>query len=446
MSVSVHLSDCVAWLAEQAERIARGEAAAFDACVTDPPYHLTSIVKRFSGAKAESHLSVAAGKDLSKIKSPQYKRLSKGFMGKQWDGGDIAFRPETWRAVYDCMKPGAHLIAFSGTRTYHRMACAIEDAGFEICDQLKFDHSLAPLWDGLWDSLDPWQAETLARLLDGMSMEGQLAWCYGSGFPKSHDVSKATDKAAAWQGWGTALKPAWEPICLARKPISESSIAANVLAHGTGALNIDGCRIDAAGRPMIESRSDASVNTFGNGLNGFRAAGKTNLGRWPANICHDGSDEVLAGFPSETGKAGSGSGSGGIWSVSTGKPAGPQHGDSGSAARFFYSAKAGPLDRLGSDHPTVKRVDLMCWLLRMVTPPGGRVLDPFAGSGTTGIAAMAEGFDATLIDIEPDHVRDIERKIALLRGEAAGLFDQHVNRRAAPKGPEDLPMFGGAAA
>lgn len=117
-------------------------------------------------------------------------------MGKTWDGGDVAFRPETWAAVLACMKPGAHLVAFSGTRTYHRMACAIEDAGFEIRDQLKFDYSLEPVWSDLWASLEPWQAEALARVLDSMGHGGQLAWAYGSGFPKSHDVSKAIDRAA----------------------------------------------------------------------------------------------------------------------------------------------------------------------------------------------------------------------------------------------------------
>ena len=177
--ITIDHADCLEWLRRRAEAIARGEAEAFDACVTDPPYHLTSIVKRFGGKRA------AAAKD----RDGAFRRQSRGFMGKQWDGGDIAQRVETWDLVLACLKPGAHLIAFSGTRTYHRMAVAIEDAGFEIRDCLM--------------------------------------WHYGSGFPKSHDVAKAinkgehaTEAARAWQGWGTALKPSTEPIVLARAPLA----------------------------------------------------------------------------------------------------------------------------------------------------------------------------------------------------------------------------------
>jgi len=285
VTITLHHTDCLAWLAAY-------EGPLFDSCVTDPPYHLTSIVKRF-GKSGSAEAKVGA--------TGAYARASKGFMGKEWDGGDIAFRPETWRAVFDVLKPGAHLVAFSGTRTYHRMACAIEDAGFEIRDQ--------------------------------------LAWAYGSGFPKSHDVSKGIDKAAGvgfmgpegpggynvtknqlsrtgdttpeatqWQGWGSALKPAWEPICFARKPLSESSIAANVLAHGTGAINVDGCRVGTDGGGTHCNNRDASGKCMGHGNGGRSTSGETfhgpetEGGRWPANILHDGSPEVLAGFP-DTGEA-----------------------------------------------------------------------------------------------------------------------------------------------
>ena len=214
--IELHCGDCLAVLPTLAEN-------SVDSCVTDPPYHLTSIVNRFG---ADNAAACKVGK------TGAYARASAGFMGKKWDGGDIAFRVETWREVFRVLKPGAHLVAFSGTRTYHRMACAIEDAGFEIRDQIQ--------------------------------------WLYGSGFPKSHDVSKGIDRAAgadrdpdnysgpnglnsvygtnmgggvtlergspataaaaaAWEGWGTALKPASEPIVLARKPLSESTVAANVL-------------------------------------------------------------------------------------------------------------------------------------------------------------------------------------------------------------------------
>lgn len=432
--ISIHHSDCVAWLQAY-------DGPLFDSCVTDPPYHLTSIVKRFGGKDAAPAMVGATG---------AYARASKGFMGKEWDGGDVAFRPETWRAVYDKLKPGAHLVAFSGTRTYHRMACAIEDAGFEIRDQLQ--------------------------------------WLYGSGFPKSHDVSKGIDKslglenereithykgqgprsmfdggkprpaslpASQWNGWGTALKPACEPICLARKPLSEKSIAANVLKHGTGAINVDGCRIGT------EETIKTTRNYVAGGLEpggmqkgpgAFAVYKQNDAGRWPANVLHDGSDEVLAGFP-ETGLSSGGSGQASLESASPhfqsfGSGSARKHlgdnagglGDSGSAARYFYSAKAGPLDRIGSKHPTIKPVDLMRWLVRLITPPGGLILEPFAGSGSTGIAALAEGFDCTMIDLEADHVADIERKLAFLRGEGKLRVEEHLNGREHHK-PQPIDLF-----
>lgn len=457
MNIAVHHADCVAWLTEYAERIAAGEAGPFDSCVTDPPYHLTSIVKRF-GKNGSAAVKVPEGG------TGAYARASKGFMGKEWDGGDVAFRPETWRAVFDCLKPGAHLVAFSGTRTYHRMACAIEDAGFEIRDQ--------------------------------------LAWVYGSGFPKSHSVSKGIDKAAGvereksptiamqkggalaeisknlrcaicgkarasgnpcvcprledvpvtpeaaeWQGWGTALKPACEPICLARKPLSEKSVAANVLRWGTGALNVDGCRVEGEG---TERRGRAEMGDVGGNLAAEYKTGSP-LGRWPANIVHDGSAEVMGAFPAETGKS-SGGGEkdfrasalfGGKSAKNRTKSSGL--GDAGSAARFFYSAKAGPLDRLGSKHPTVKPVDLMRWLCRLITPPGGAILDPFAGSGTTGIASLAEGYASTMIELEDEYCTDIARKLAWLRGEGSGSLAEHLRRRASAA-PDDMgPLFAGDA-
>ena len=428
--ISLHHASCIDWLANY-------DGPLFDACVTDPPYHLTSIVKRFGGKNAAEAKVGATG---------AYARASKGFMGKEWDGGDIAFRPETWRAVYDALKPGAHLVAFSGTRTYHRMACAIEDAGFEIRDC--------------------------------------LFWAYGSGFPKSHDVSKGIDKAAGllaaqsvgfnvagkgsglgtiqrpelrsdhpdyqpysaatpeaeqWQGWGTALKPALEPICLARKPLSEKSVAANVLKHGTGAVNIDGCRVGTDGGTAKGSKPTGDGRgIYGAGLHGACEIEKLDAGRWPANLLHDGSDEVLAGFP-DTGaaKAGVRKNNSGMGihdsekgTFGKGDVVSNIEDNGGSAARFFYSAKAGPLDRIGTAHATVKPVDLMRWLCRLVTPPGGHILEPFAGSGTTGIAAMAEGFDCSMIELEADHVADIERKLAFLRGEGALTFQEHNHAKA----------------
>lgn len=429
--ISVTLGDCV-------EVLRARQGPLFDACVTDPPYHLQSIVNRFGGDNAAP---------AKRGKTGAYARAAKGFMGKTWDGGDVAFNPDTWRAIYDQLKPGGHLVAFSGTRTYHRMACAIEDAGFEIRDQ--------------------------------------LAWLYGSGFPKSHNIGAAIDKAAGrprekvkgsglgssrsfadapwtqenqgrinskvaatpeaeqWQGWGTALKPSVEPICLARKPLSEKSIAANVLKHGTGAINVDACRVDSE-KLTGWCGKGAGGNTWHDGNMGL---GKDGLprpvqGRWPANIIHDGSDEVLAGFP-ETGAATTHkrrkrdvkeTKTVGKWGMKARPDDVLGHDDNGgSAARFFYSAKAGPLDRLGSPHATVKPVDLMRWLVRLVTPPGGLILEPFAGSGKTGIAAMAEGFSCEMIDLMPEHVADIQRQLEILRGDSGKLLAQHMARNVEQK-------------
>lgn len=277
------------------------------------------------------------------------------FMGKKWDydvpGVDI------WAECLRVLKPGGHILAFAGTRTQHRMAVRIEDAGFEIRDM--------------------------------------IAWVYGSGFPKSHNL------AAEWRGWGTALKPAMEPITVARKPLI-GTVAANVLAHGTGGLNIDGCRVacsDKAKFPLGEygPRMGVAYAQDEWSKTQFSRTGDDNTsGRWPANLIHDGSDEVVAGFPQTTsgkpcGKRNATTGfSSGITSGAADLTG---YGDTGSAARFFYCAKASKADRgAGNTHPTVKPTDLMAYLCRLVTPPGGVVIDPFMGSGSTGKAAVHEGF------------------------------------------------------
>lgn len=359
-----------------------------DSFVTDPPYHLTSIVKRF-------------GKPGSKSPKPgdAYAMSSAGFMGKAWDGGDIAFTVELWAEVYRVLKPGAHLAAFGASRGYHRMACAIEDAGFEIRDSLM--------------------------------------WVYGQGFPKSHDVSKGVDKiiprlgivditapstdaAREWEGWGTALKPAFEPIVLARKPLSEPTVAANVLKWRTGALNIGKCRVGTEALPA-QMAGQAKLGTFER----KDMLTPDRVGRWPANLVHDGSDEVVGMFPTSdgggsisnrlspktTGIFGAFSGEGERWAG---------YGDQGSAARFFYSAKASKADRNGSKHPTVKPIALMQWLARLITPPGGTILDPFAGSGTTGTAAYLEGFNCILVEKEKEYLTDIYRRIAELNSNQRG--------------------------
>jgi hypothetical protein len=526
--IDIRHGDCIAEMRAM-------DDACVDAIVTDPPYEL-------------------------------------GFMGKSWDASGIANSVEMWREALRVLKPGGHMLAFSGTRTYHRMVCAIEDAGFEIRDCIR-------------------------------SLNGQdhyPAWMYGTGFPKSLDVSKAIDKAAGaerevigqtrggvkpngglcegglteadkmhnvtapatpeaqqWAGWGTALKPAWEPICVARKPLSEKTVAANVLKYGCGAINIDACRVssvtgqqpiigdawendlslcascavDAESKtkhgslgtkastatnsvaPTSNARGAMSLHGIGKMDTGcsdgmrlddmsissnIGASGKmptdpcqtdtksttttktgatTGLvtcsscgkqitsrttsgnttaerkslpqdgnssvnaapeGRFPANVIHDGSDEVLAAFAafgeSKSAKGGSfqremtsrGYEGGGLGqrkadaheAVAIEKPG---YGDAGSPARFFYSAKASKADRADSKHPTVKPLSLMKYLCRLVCPPGGTVLDPFAGSGTTLQAAMEEGFSAIGIEQSAEYVTDIRNRIGAAR-EGLGLF------------------------
>lgn len=402
-----------------------------DAFVGDPPYALVSIVKRF-GATSESDETKTS--ERTRNRSDGYARLvAGGFMGKKWDTGETAFDPAFWAECLRVLKPGGHVVMASGTRTYHQLATAIEVAGFEVRDSILEMMAGDSAGLAFLDSLNDEQRSAFIRLLDEQSPTGLLGWCYGSGFPKSHDVAKGLrkqlagpDLCAEWEGWGTALKPAWEPIVLARKPLDRNNtVAANVLQHGTGAINIDGCRV--ATDPSVDDarlggngswRTDkAAKNVYSGGYAGDDIASSPR-GRWPANIVHDGSEEVLAAFPGD---------------LTSGKPAGIKagnnnnvfgqfaggipvtgFGDSGSAARFFYTAKADEDDRLGSKHPTVKPLNLMQWLCRLVTPPGGTVLDPFAGTGTTGEAAFREGFNAVLIEREPEYQADIRRRMALV--------------------------------
>jgi len=374
-------------------------------------------------------------------------------MGKKWDY-DVP-SVEVWAECLRVLKPGGHLLAFAGTRTQHRMAVRIEDAGFEIRDM--------------------------------------IAWVYGSGFPKSLDVSKAIDKAAGaerevvgdnpnnrpncagkqtrsmaapitmqpitapatpaaqqWQGWGTALKPALEPITVARKPLGEKTVAANVLAHGTGAINVDGCRVGANGGTAKGSKPQGNGNgIYGAGLHGACEITQLNAGRWPANLIHDGSDEVVAGFPATAvSKSGGKAGAIGYHSGGAGADRGGHDDNGGSAARFFYCAKASKKDRdeglegfdlktndfhrassgLNQDrpgregrkqsegarnhHPTVKPTALMRYLCRLITPPQGIVLDPFMGSGSTGKAAVLEGFQFIGIERDAEYLEIAKARIA----------------------------------
>jgi site-specific DNA-methyltransferase (adenine-specific) len=389
MTAQLHLGDCLDVLRTMPD-------CSVDAVVTDPPYGLA-------------------------------------FMGKRWDY-DVP-SVAIWAECLRVLKPGGHLLAFAGTRTQHRMAVRIEDAGFEIRDM--------------------------------------IAWVYGSGFPKSLDVSKAIDRAAGverevvgsklgqagysmadngrtnavygdfhdpaaecaitapatpeaqqWAGWGTALKPALEPITMARKPLA-GTVAANVLEHGTGALNVDGCRVGTEARPvMVRTETVVSATAMSGQSTGATSSGElTTAGRWPANLLHDGSDEVVGLFPETTsgkpcGKRGASSHNVAYADIAVGSDL-TGFGDTGSAARFFYTAKASKDDRDdGNTHPTVKPTDLMRYLCRLVTPPGGVVLDPFMGSGSTGKAAMLEGLGFIGIEREPAYHAIAEQRIS--RAGAAG--------------------------
>ena len=390
--------------------------ASIDSVVTDPPYALVSVVQRFGNSPRNE-----------RTENPEtpHGRTGCGFMGQKWDTGEVAHDVGFWREVLRVLKPGGHLIAFGGTRTYHRLAVAIEDAGFEIRDM--------------------------------------IGWLYGSGFPKSHDVAAHAARVVTrtdgdtdtWcalveplEGQGTALKPAQEPCVLARKPLI-GTVAENVLAHGTGALNIDVSRIhsdDAQGGTYTVKRLKPGATleaTCGNWRpeTGALYHGKLKPGRFPANVIHDGSQEVVAAFPAEAGAFAPARGT--ERSAPTQNVYGKfQRGgttfraDSGSAARFFYSAKADAEDRCGSKHPTVKPVDLMAYLCRLVTPPGGTVLDPFAGSGTTGMACLREGFNAILIEREAKYVADIRRRVAHVSGLDAPLFAAEPPPPPASQGAE----------
>ena len=310
-SATLMRGDCVLAMRQMLDS---GRAGQIDSIVTDPPYGL-------------------------------------GFAGTKWDGHDtVAFNAETWELAFSLLKPGGHLVAFGGARTVHRLACAVEDAGFDIRDQLLWLYGT-----GMPRSLDV--SKQIDRSLGvkprviGRSRVandirgGRLVKPGERAQPFERDITKPSSKAAReWEGWGTKLKPCHEPILLARRPLSEKSVASNVLLHRTGALNLDGCRV----------------------ISGTEAS------RSATNVMHDGSVAMDSVFPGNTG-------------------------------RYFYSAKATREDKTGSSHLTVKPLKLMRWLVRLVTPPAGLVFDPFAGSGTTIEAALLEGARTIGCEITPDY-------------------------------------------
>jgi len=323
----------------------------FDSCVTDPPYHLASILKRFGpGQKGINNQDEKEGRN------GPYHRAAKGFMGQTWDGGDIAFNKEFWQEVYRVLKPGAVLLSFAATRNYHRMAVAVEDAGFEIFDMIN--------------------------------------WIYGSGFPKRKNY----------------LKPAHEPIVMARKGLNPS-------------LNIEESRVpgyewDTSKNVRKEELNKKAV--FKLGLKENYKGGKLIKGRYPANVIHDGSDEVIEEF----GKFGENKGAKAPVQKEQGNYFFYDHkykkrgddgesfrGDTGTAARFFYCAKASKKEKGNTEHPTVKPLELMRYLIKLVTPKGGTVLDPFAGTGTTGEAALLEDRKYYLIEREKNYFKDLKMRL-----------------------------------
>lgn len=408
--------------------------------VTDPPYGLVSIQKRFG--KPGSAAARTEKNDGS------FARLSGGFMGKAWDGSGIERDPEFWALIYEILLPGGYVFAFSGSRTGHWQACAMEIAGFIMHPMHGWvfgsgfpkAHAADKAIDkhlGVEGGFAP-DGAPVKRMIPGADQHATGSWEKNNGREyQPGSYIPGSDEAAHWEGWayGTqAQKPALEPIYLGQKPFDCKTGAANLLKHGVGAVNIDGCRVptndNLNGGAYAENgnRGESPSLHAGSGMN---VPGKTvgtafvqPEGRHPANLILDGSPEVVAMFPNSTS---------GAMKASTARAAQDEPGSvcygtyggqvasqdiaasSGSAARFFhqfgpdadplfYHPKAGKADRAGSKHPTVKPIALMRYLIRHITPPGGVVLDPFAGSGTTAEAAKREGFDCIMMEAEPEYL------------------------------------------
>ena len=449
------------------EKLKDLEDNSVDSIVTDPPYHLVSIVKRFG---KEGSAPAKEGKDGS------FKRLSGGFMGKTWDGVDengkgIAYNVDMWKECLRVLKPGGHLLSFGGTRTYHRMASAIEDAGFEVRDMIEWVYSTGfPKSLNIGKAVDKLQGNEreildYATRPDGSKPRTNVtAQSAQFGNSDSND-QRPTKGNSEWEGWGTALKPAHEPICMARKPLAEKTVASNVLKYGTGGINIDESRVETEDNVMVKNGVNGFAQNYKSGEYSF-----TTQGRFPANLIHDGSEEVRECFPeTKVGarkagqlrhtKEGDLNFTGDTYTVNN-YPA-----NEGNASRFFksiiYQAKASKSERnmgcegledkaiteakgngLGrvcdicgtsqlkpcncenntwvlptnnkNNHPTVKPIALMEYLIKMVTPKGGTVLDPFAGSGSTLVAAKQNGFQYIGIELTPEYIPIIEARLNAL--------------------------------
>ena len=419
MGVEVRrIGDCLLINGDSADALPLLGEACVAAVVTDPPYGLSKEPDMH-----EVFENWISGRD--------YEHRSAGFMGKTWDS--FVPGPALWSEVVRTLKPGGHMLAFAGSRTYDLMAVAIRLAEMEIRDQ--------------------------------------VLWVYGSGFPKSHNISKAIDKMAgaerevvgaaanfgaskiadgkttfgdyagawditvantddakAWDGWGTALKPSHEPCVLARKPFP-GTVAANVLEHGTGAINIDGCRIPGV-KPQVTQGVNSNPTSFAVAKT-RRTSGDPNEGRFPANLIHDGSDEVLAHFPHDSARF-SYTAKPSSWERDIGLDDLPEqawhqyqtgNGESGKPS----SISEGRDTKRRNIHPTVKPIQLMRYLIRLVAPPGGVVLDPFLGSGTTGMAAVLEGVPFIGIERDPAYFEIACARIAAVVADPEGI-DKRLSR------------------
>ena len=405
------------------------EPNSIDSIVTYPPYGLTSITKRFG---KENSAECQYGKDGS------FQRLSKGFMGKEWDGSGIEYNIDTWKKCYEVLKPGGYLLAFGGSRTFHRIACAIEDAGFEIRDTIMWLYGSGfPKSMNIGLAID--KKNGVESKVVGKGKSGNTSKAFNDyqyridegiySTSGSYEIKEATNE---WQGWGTALKPSFEPIIVARKPF-KGSLVDNVIEYGVGGINIDECRVEPT-KEYLDSKGNESTKKSGS-IYGFSnydnlhiRANPNELGRFPANtiLTYDETDfdEVCGGFPQSKSKGAFPKKINGKSNITFRSDEERENrielNDSGSASRYFYCAKASKKDRddgldnqeevkvndgcqtpidnpyqrgetpRRNSHPTVKPTELMQYLVRLVTPNGGTILDPFNGSGSTGKAVMYE--------------------------------------------------------
>jgi DNA modification methylase len=474
MNIDLRLGDCLEVLKTLPDN-------SVDSVVVDPPYHLTSIVKRFG---KEGSAPAQFGTDGA------YSRASKGFMGKEWDGGDIAFRTDVWSECLRVLKPGGHLLSFSHSRTYHRMAVAIEDAGFEIRDSIMWiygsgfpkSHNIGKaidkrggnnhltqeigeklksaresrkitktqademfcngttnyMWfegrtDGIrlpddesftkicnqWEELKPYQdlIKSANREIIGQ-YDGDMGGLGGErlGQPNGDITIAATESAKIWEGWGTALKPAHEPICMARKPLSEKSIAENVLKWGTGGINIDGCRIEGEVRTTPIHSDDVKDDTTLFGLHKTiqHERVETTEGRFPANIMFDDDtdeDWKRYFYCPKTSKKERNAGLDGFEKKTSAWMSPDSRTDKENYDRTSPGFERWKPQPRANNHPTVKPIKLMEYLITLVTPKGGVVMDCFMGSGSTGIAARNLGFRFIGIEREQEYFDIAKQRI-----------------------------------